>query len=38
MYKKTRVQTQDEAVYISQIINTLGKGMNSTNLSQAMGK
>ena len=32
----TRVQILDEAVFILQSVNTLGKGMNPTILPQAM--
>ena len=34
----TRVQIQDEAVYISYSSNTLEKGMNQTILPLVMGK
>ena len=34
----TRVQTLDEADYISHATNTLGKGMNEITLHPAMGK
>ena len=38
MYTVIQVQTLDEAVYISYSTNTLGKTMNPTILSIAMGK
>ena len=38
MDTRTRVQTQIGAVYISHNPNTLGKGMNPSILSLAMGK